>query len=340
MADSPHGGGSSPPPAPDPQGPPSRLRDSLNAADKAAKERSNAPSGETQEEERNRRNAMNENKTPWAIILGALIVALGSILAARGMGCGGVGPVPNPALTSADAGATGANTPNPTPAPLSAGPGLTPSDTNLLAACNSTMVGKSSARWYMVSTTIDSGYTLAARLCVGNGAFRAADTARVVSRTVYISEGGHESSGTIDTSRKLSDITGNKIYVDVQKANGNTVRFENPYLVFIGEEPAFDFCAQYRGMKAPESDDLVAREIWSRCTIASWSSTSPAEAAHHRAVAQTIAQPLAAWASRSDLAALNGSIHSLRMEIARVDAKVVDKPLPPQQVDFYPGGPK
>lgn len=220
--------------------------------------------------------------------------------------------------------------PSPSYAP-SPGPVFTPSDASNLPQCASTMVGKGSGRWYLVSTTLDSGYTLAARLCTSGG-FKAADSARIVARTAYLTEGGHEASGTIDTSRKLSDMAPGKAYVDVLKPGSSsaTVRFENPYVVFIDEGNAFDFCSQYKDITSESvKDDLVKSEIVARCRIAAWGGP---QAAHHMAVAQGIQ----AWYSRKNGADLEGTVKGLKDKIAELERRTDKTPV---DLDFDPNGP-
>ncbi len=369
MSDPPSGDGNSPdgdqggsqpspspqarPTAPDPAGSPSeKIQRRLDQAHKQAQrpgQPSSSPDNHPQPPEKEdtphqRRNPNMKAGTKILIglLLGALIMAIAMWLISRNF-ANAITAMANPPAPSAVAVLPPPSPPTPTPAtadptppepppvtvPPQPAPVLSEDDAGKTSQCNNTMVGKGAGRWYMVSTSLDSKVTLAARLCVGSGAkFRTAETARIVARTVYIREGGHEASGTIDTKFKLSDFAPGKAYANViETVNGSekSYNFENPYIVFIDEGNAFDFCDQYKAMKSPPKGDLVGREIWSRCQLGG---------AHNRAVAQTMA-----WASRDDMAAANADIHKLKRMVDELDQKVVTTPIPPKQVDFSAAGP-
>lgn len=210
-------------------------------------------------------------------------------------------------------------------------PTITGGEANNTRECNSTIVGKGSGRWYMVGTPTDSQFTLAARFCVGkDGTFRAAESARIVGRMAYIREGGHEASGNVDTKYKLSDLAPGKAYADIsQTVNGTekSWRLENPYMVFVDEGNAFDFCEQYKMKSRPAKDDLVAQEIWARCMAGGQQNT---------AVAQSIAQN-PSWFSREDGASLSAKVQALEQKVAANGGQPVK--MPPKEVDFNAAGP-
>lgn len=199
---------------------------------------------------------------------------------------------------------------------------LTEDEASRSSQCNTAMVGKGAGRWYMVYTAQDSHKTLAARLCVGNGKFRTAETARVVARTVYIREGGHEASGTIDTARKLSDVVAGKAYANVLESRSEkSFLFENPFIAFVDEGNTFDFCEQWKMKERPPRDDLVAGEIWRNCSMGG---------EKHVAVAKTISAADQEWLSKKDGYFLAAWLYQIEAKVAANGNRPVD----PKLVDF------
>lgn len=280
-------------------------------------------------------------KAGTAIFFAGLFIALGLL----GIGCATLAMhgCNNPLLPSAPGAPTSTGS-APLPRPIappspsyqpSPGPVLTPNDSASLPNCTETTEGKSSAGWYAVSNfQKDSGYSLAARICTSGG-FKAADNARVVGRTVYLTDGGHETSGTIDTKYKLSDIAPGKTVMDVLKPGNSTstVRLQNPFIVFIDDAPAFDYCQQYKKIVTgnTEADDLVYNEIRAHCML----SKQGPQATQHKQAADAIQ----AWYSRKNGADLEGSVKGLKDELKDVKAKLAALSDKPVDLDFTTEGP-